>query len=46
MTTSSFGAHAQQGRLVEQRPVHLYDPVNDLVNYELRERYSIPEIAH
>ncbi|KAL8984520.1 MAG: hypothetical protein Q9205_001543 [Flavoplaca limonia] len=26
------------GRLVEQRPVYLYDPVNDLVNYELRER--------
>ncbi|KAL8887670.1 MAG: hypothetical protein Q9215_004799 [Flavoplaca cf. flavocitrina] len=33
------------GRLVEQRPVYLYDPVNDLVNYELRERYSIPVIA-
>ncbi|KAL8760237.1 MAG: hypothetical protein Q9184_003394 [Pyrenodesmia sp. 2 TL-2023] len=27
-----------QGRLVEQRAVHLYDPINDHVNSELRQR--------
>ncbi|KAI4202854.1 MAG: hypothetical protein LQ350_002225 [Teloschistes chrysophthalmus] len=26
------------GRLVEQKPVHLYDPINDYVTAELRER--------
>ncbi|KAI4287004.1 MAG: hypothetical protein L6R35_003742 [Caloplaca aegaea] len=30
--------HGRQGRLVEQRPVHLYDPINDHVASELQER--------
>ncbi|KAI4256975.1 MAG: hypothetical protein LQ352_001864 [Teloschistes flavicans] len=28
------------GRLVEQKPVHLYDPINDYVTTELRERFG------
>lgn len=32
-----------QGRLVEQRAVHLYDPINDYVNSELQQRF-VPRI--
>lgn len=35
--------HRVQGRLVDQRPVHLFDPINDYVISELRERF-VPRI--
>lgn len=30
-----------QGRLINQSPVHLYDPINDYVNTELKRRSVI-----
>lgn len=38
---SNLDAHTWQGRLVEQHPVYLYDPVNDFVDSQLRERYLL-----
>lgn len=38
--------HGRQGRLVEQRPVHLYDPINDHVASELQERSVPPKLAN
>lgn len=36
--TSLSEAESQQGRLISQSAVHLYDPINDYVNAELKKR--------
>ncbi|KAL8703933.1 MAG: hypothetical protein Q9201_002883 [Fulgogasparrea decipioides] len=53
---NNFTDHGRQntidmllGRLVDQSPVHLYDPINDFVNAELQQRthdFSKTEVIH